>query len=99
MVSIFDELPATISEYPFHILAMSETWLKDNPHLLEYVNIPGYSSVFRNRDEFRGGDIGVYLRDIIIYKRRTDIEGIEPETEHIWLEIHGKNKDSKMLLG
>ncbi|CAB4040003.1 Hypothetical predicted protein, partial [Paramuricea clavata] len=92
MVSTFDELLVTISKYPFDIIAMSETWLKNNPHLLEYVNIPGYSSAFRNRDKIRGGGVGVYLRDTINYKRRTDIEDIEPELEHIWLEIPGKNK-------
>ena len=99
MVSTFDELLLTISKYPFDVIAMSETWLKNSPHLLEYVNIPGYSSTFRNRDKIPGGGVGVYLRDTINYKRRTDIEDIEPELEHIWLEIPGKNKHSKLLLG
>ena len=50
MVSTFDELLTTIKEYPFDIIAMSETWLKDNPHLLNFVTISGYSCVFRNRE-------------------------------------------------
>ena len=37
MVSTFDKLLAPIKEYSFDIIAMSETWLKDNPHLLKYV--------------------------------------------------------------
>ena len=78
---------------------MSETWLKNNPHLLNYVTIPGYSNIFRNRDDIRGGGVGVYLKDAIDFKRRTDIENIEPELEHIWLEIPGRNKHSKLLLG
>ena len=58
MVSSFDELLATIKEYPFDIVTISETWLKDNPLRLQYVTIPGYSQVFRNRDRFRGGGGG-----------------------------------------
>ena len=42
MVSTFNELLCTINEYPFDVIAMSETWLKDNPHLLNKVSIPGF---------------------------------------------------------
>ena len=78
---------------------MSETWLKNNPHVLQYVSIPGYVNVFRNRDAIRGGGVGAYLREGISFKRRSDIENIEPELEHLWLEIAGRNKHSNMLLG
>ena len=78
---------------------MSETWLKNNPHLLNYVTIPGYSNIFQNRDDIRRGGVGVYLKHAIDFKRRTDIENIEPELEHIWLEISGCNKHSNLLLG
>jgi exonuclease III len=97
MVSTFDELLVTIKEYPFDVIAMSETWLKNNPHLLHYVTIPGYTNVFRNRDDIRGGGVGIYLKESIKFKRRTDIENIEPELEHIWIEVEGQNKHSKML--
>ena len=43
MVSTFDELLATVKQYPFDIAAMCETWPKDNTRLLNYVTIPGYS--------------------------------------------------------
>ena len=32
-------------------------------------------------------------------KRRKDIEKLKPELENLWLEIEGKNKHSKLLLG
>ena len=99
MVSTFDELLVTIKEYPFDVIAMSETWLKDNPHLLNYVTIPGYSQVFRNREKIRGGGVGFYIREGIMFKRRMDIENVEPDLEHIWLEVDGRNRHSKMLLG
>ena len=51
MASSFDKLLATIKEYRFDVVTMSETWLKDNALLLQYVTIPGYSHVFRNGKE------------------------------------------------
>jgi hypothetical protein len=41
----------------------------------------------------------VYLRDAIDFKRRTVIENIEPELEHIWLEIPRRNRHSNLLFG
>ena len=37
MVSTFHELLVAIREYSFHVVAMSETWMKNNPYLLQYV--------------------------------------------------------------
>eukprot|EP00795_Rhopilema_esculentum_P015042 gene15042-6204_t len=70
---------------------MSETWLKDNPQLLNYVKIPGYSQEFRNRNNFRGGGVGAHIRKSLKYKRKRDIENLEPDLEHLWLEIPGRN--------
>ena len=56
MVSTFDELVLTIQQYPFEVISMSETWLKDNPLLLQHVTVPGYSSEFRNRNSIKGGE-------------------------------------------
>ena len=94
MVSSFSELQVTLTEYPIDIFTMSETWLKNNPHLLSYVAIPGYNNEFRNRDEIRGGGVGAYIREDIKYKRRQDIENIEHQ-----LEVPGRNRHSKLLLG
>ena len=99
MVSTFDELLVTIKEYHFDFICMSETWLKENPHLLAYVSIPGFVSVFRNRDQLRGGGVGIYINENIHFKRRLDLEQLVPNMEHIWLEIAGRNKHSKLLLG
>ena len=99
MVSTFDELLVTMNEYPFDVVTMSETWLKNNPHLLSYVNIPGYCSIFWNRDRVRGGGVGAYVREGISFKRRFNIENIESDLEHLWIEIQGRNKHNKMLLG
>ena len=50
MVSTFDEFILTINQFPFDIITLSETWLKDNRHLLDYVSIPGYVNLFRNKE-------------------------------------------------
>ena len=42
MTSTFDELLITVQDYGFDIITLSETWLKDNKHLLDHVSIPGY---------------------------------------------------------
>ena len=99
MISTFDGLLMTLRQYPFDFISMSETWLKNNPVLLQHVNIPGYCNAFRNRDEIKGGEVGVYVKETIKFKRRTDIENRYPKIEHLWIELPGRNKNSKMLLG
>ena len=67
MASTFDELVLTrdsIKEYPFDVVTMSETWLKNNSLSLQHVTIPGYSCEFRNRESVKGGGgggIGAYI--------------------------------------
>ena len=81
MVSTSDKLLVTMNAYPFDVVAMSETCLKDYPHLLSYVNIPGYCSIFKNHDRVRGGGVGAYVREVMSFKRRFDIENIESDLE------------------
>ena len=99
MVSTFNELVLTMKQYPFDVICMSETWLKDNPLLLQHVNIPGYSSEFRNCNSIKGGGVGAYINEMIKYCQRRDIEEKEPSLEHLWLEFPGRNKHSKLLVG
>jgi exonuclease III len=99
MVSTFNEFLLTVNSYPLDIIALSETWLKDNPQLMEYVSIPGYATEFRHREDIKGGGVGVYIKEDIKYKRRLDIEKLHPELEHLWLEVPGRNIHSKALVG
>ena len=80
-------------------MTLSETWLKNNPYLLEYVTIPGYSALFRNRSVIRGGGVGVYIRESLTFKQRKDIEKLQPDFKHLWLEFPGRNRHSKILVG
>ena len=81
------------------IITMSETWLRNNSALLDYVTLPGYTALFRNRVGTRGGGVGAYISDSIQFKRRKDIEQLQPAMEHLWIEVLGCNKYSKALIG
>ena len=99
MTSTFDELLLLLSDYPFNIVTLSETWLKDNDLLLQHVSIPGFTATYRNRQKHKGGGVGGYILDSLQFKRRTDIESLQPDFEHLWLEFPGRNKNSKLLIG
>ena len=98
MVSTFDEFVLFVNKYKFDAVTLTETWLKDNPFLLDYVKIEGYKLYYHNRDNRRGGGVGIYIKDDIKHKMRKDITNINPALEHLWVEIEGKNKHSKLLL-
>ena len=56
----FDKFSHMMNRYQFDIVAVSETWLKDNKTQLEYVQINGYSSVWKNRESKTGRCVGFY---------------------------------------
>ena len=64
----FDEFTCMLNTQKFDIMTLSKTWLKDNPHLLDYVKIDGYEVKFRNREHTRGVGVGLYIRPDIKYK-------------------------------
>ena len=47
MSSTFSEDQAMINENQFDTAALSGTWLYDNKHLLDHVNIPGCKFVYK----------------------------------------------------
>ena len=69
VTSTFDEFPFMVNESKFDIIILSETWLKNDKHLLEYVNLPGYKFSYRNRDEKRGGGVGVYINQTVLHTK------------------------------
>lgn len=84
LASTFNEFLLTVNSFPqLDIIAVSETWLRGQPQLLQYVSIPGFTTEFRNRKGLKGGDVGAYMKDNIEYKRRRDIENSCPEMEHL----------------
>ena len=61
--------------------------------------MPGNQFSYRNRDEKRGGGVGVYIKDCITYKIRNDIISLDDSLEYLWVEVKGKNKKSPYLIG
>ena len=97
--STFNEFTCILNTQTFDIMNLSETWLKDNPHLLDYVKIDGCEVKFRNREHTRGGSVDLYIRSDIKYKLRNDIVNTNTDIEHLWLEVTLRNKNSNLLLG
>ena len=76
-----------INQINFDVITLSETWLKNDKHLLEYVRLPGYEFAYRNRDEKRGDGVGIYTRDTIEFKVCNDILKLDESIEYLWVEI------------
>ena len=72
LASTFDAFQLMLENHKFDIVTLSETWLKDKKHQYEYVQIPGYNTVFRNRENKKGG-VGFYVKDHLSFKLRNDI--------------------------
>ena len=53
MSSTFDEFQCMINQTNVDVIALSQTWLKNDKHL-EYIRLPGYEFAYQNRDEKRG---------------------------------------------
>ena len=77
----------------FNLVALSETWLKDNEHHYEYVQISGYNTVFRNRESKKGGGVGFYIKGHLSFKLRNGITKMDDSIEAIWIDVRGKKTD------
>ena len=77
---------------------MSETWLKDNQKLLDYVDIPGYILEYANHDNKRGGSVAVYIKETFPYTEREDIIDLDKSIEHYWFEVSGLSKNNSYLV-
>ena len=57
-MSSFEEFKLMLHNYKFDVVALSETWLKNNPLLIEHVAIENFEIEYNNRDKIRGGGVG-----------------------------------------
>ena len=55
ILSTFDEFPVMLKSYEFDIISLSETWLTNNQHQLDYVNIAGYKLIFKHCKDKNSG--------------------------------------------
>ena len=52
-------------QHLFDIITLSETWLRNDSDLLQYIQIPGYNLCYKNQDRQQGGGVGMYTKDTI----------------------------------
>ena len=85
MTSTFDKFLLTVNKYPVDIITLSETWLKDNAALLDYV-------LFLDMFQFFG--TANRLKAAVLERTSRN-----QSNSKLWIEIPGHNKHSKTLIG
>ena len=86
-----------MKSYEFDIIFLRETWLTNNQHQLDYVNIAGYESIFKHRKDKKGGGLGFYLTKKISFKTRNDLRKNIVNMEVMFIELHGRNKNTSSI--
>ena len=97
--SFFDVFSLMMNRYKFDIVAVTETQLKANKTQLEYVQINGYSSVWKNRESKTGGDVGYYIKEHMSFKVRHNLVKIDESIEILQIELRVSNKNAPFLTG
>ena len=87
-----------LKSYKFDIISLSEIWLINNQHQLDCVNIAGYKSIFKHRNDKRDGGIGFYIKDNISFKTRNDLTKNIVSMEVTFIELHGQSKNTPYLV-
>ena len=62
MTSTFKEFLLTIKTCTLDVALLSETWLRDQKELLDYVSIDRYATEFRHRVATKSGGVGTYIK-------------------------------------
>ena len=82
---------------PFHILAFTETWLKEGNKQLCHFDGFSPEHLLRPTDgqfdfKQRGGGVSMFIKEGIEYKCRNDLTKVTPEGECLILEMNYNNK-------
>ena len=91
-----DELTAQIMANGYDLVAITETWLQDG-HDWE-LNIQGYQTVRKDRQEGKGGGVALIFKDDIWAVVRDDKGSMEQRVKSIWVEVRN-SKEKKSLIG
>ena len=91
-----EELEAKVDSEEYDIVAVSETWFKEESDWR--TGLEGYKMYRCDRKERIGGVVVIWVKDGIASRERGDIkEGINVE-DSVWVEIRGC-KNSNILVG
>lgn len=77
----------------FSILLITETWLTEDTAPL--IILPGYTFVYRNRINGRGGGVAIFIRDDLHFRMRYDLCVANPVFD--WLAIEMINQEGKKI--
>lgn len=91
-----NELTVQLSIYSYDIVAITETWLQGDQDW--ELNIEGYSTIRKDRQERKGGGVALLIREGITAIERKDIALKDQDSETAWVQIEN-NKGKKTLVG
>ncbi len=93
--SLLDDIYETlVYSHNFDVIAISETWLKDNVRE-DALDLAGYQQPICKNRATRGGGVMLYVKNEIGAIHRTDLES--NDTELVWVELRPGNK--KVMFG
>ncbi|KAJ8038637.1 hypothetical protein HOLleu_16116 [Holothuria leucospilota] len=76
----------SVNNYPFSIIAITETWLYENDYTALY-NIPNYTFVCKGRSDKRGGGVGLYIKSELEFTIINNFN-ISNQLESLFVEIN-----------
>uniref|UniRef100_UPI00398F88A5 uncharacterized protein n=1 Tax=Pristiophorus japonicus TaxID=55135 RepID=UPI00398F88A5 len=91
-----NELTAQIITNGYDLVAITETWLQGGQDW--ELNIQGYLTIQKDRQEGKGGGVALLIKDDIRAVVRDDIGYNEQNVESLWVEIKD-SKGKKSLVG
>jgi hypothetical protein len=87
-----------ISTNNFDIIALTETWLK-NEDEMNMFKIPNYNLEFKHRTNKNGGGVLLYIKDCLAYSVEGEINDIKFESfEHISISITRQNSHKENFI-
>lgn len=92
-----DHISQLLSQCPFDIVAITETWLEPNTPV-QMLSIPNYNFINRDRPNKRGGGVGFYIASHINYIIRDDLMHNSNNFESMFVEIIS-NKSKNTIVG
>ena len=87
-----------LKSYEFDIISLSETWLTNNQHQLDYIKIADYKLISKHRNDKRGGGVGFYIKDNIYFKTGNDLTKNIVNMEVTFIKLHGRNNNTPYLV-
>ena len=88
-------LNLTTSQRQIDVFILSETWLTDRTESM--VNVPGYHLVCKNRNDRKGGGVGILLSQHVKFRERNDLTENTILTEGHFVEI--MSRKGNILVG